>query len=280
MPQQTLEQMLSSEEVAQIIKWYSEENVSLREIEKRTGRGRASLSRMLERLGIKTTVGNHYHKYTFDTKFFETIDTPEKAYWLGFLYADGSIESKDTLRYGEQSFKLQLQEQDKEILEKFNLDLKSTYPIRYDNSHTNRQVILAPRNQKTVDDLIRLGCVERKSLILKFPTEEQVPRKFIRDFIRGYFDGDGSISEYNGEWHINFVGTQDFIRSLYDIIKIGSIYPDKRKTNSWYIGANGNKQILEFYHYLYDGATRYLQRKYDKFQGLLTKYGESQGIKE
>ena len=276
----TLEQTLSSEEVAQIIQWYANENVSLREIEKRTGKSRSALSRMLERLGVKTTVGNHYHKYTFNTNFFEVIDTPEKAYWLGFLYADGSVQSKDTLKYGEQSFKLQLQEQDKEILEKFNLDLQSTYPIRYDNSRANPQVILEPRSQKTVDDLIRLGCVERKSLILKFPTEDQVPKQFIRDFIRGYFDGDGSISEYNGQWHITFVGTQDFITSLYEILQIGSVFPDKRKTNSWYIGINGNKQILSFYHYLYDNATRYLQRKYNKFQGLILKYGESQGIKE
>lgn len=54
-------------------------------------------------------------------------------------------------------------------------------------------VIQSLRSQKTVDDLKQLGCIERKSLILKFPTEEQVPFDLLHHFIRGYFDGDGSI---------------------------------------------------------------------------------------
>jgi uncharacterized protein (DUF608 family) len=65
----------------------------MREIEKQVPYGRASISRMLERLGIKNTSGNHYRKYFFDFDFFEKIDTEKKAYWLGFLYADGCILS-------------------------------------------------------------------------------------------------------------------------------------------------------------------------------------------
>ncbi len=279
-----LEDILSKEEVEQIIAWYTDENVSLRELEKRTGRSRPALSRMLTRLGVKTTTGNHYRKYFFNFDFFSKIDNEKSAYWLGFLYADGSIESKETLKYGEQAFKIAIAEQDLELLEKFKLDIESTYPIRYDDSKVSnsaqRQVIQCLRNQKTVDDLIKLGCVERKSLILQFPSLEQVPLYLLPHFIRGYFDGDGSVSEYKGQWHINFVGTQDFITELYQILQIGSIFPDKRKSNSWYLNINGNVQVTKIYHYLYDNATRYMERKYQKFQPLLNKYGESQGNKE
>lgn len=74
MPQLKLEDMLSQEELEQIITWYSVDNVSLRELEKKTGRSRPALSRMLERLGIKTTTGNHYRKYFFNFDYFSKIE--------------------------------------------------------------------------------------------------------------------------------------------------------------------------------------------------------------
>lgn len=58
---------------------------------------------MLTRLGIKTTVGNHYRYYYFNENFFEKINNELSAYWLGFLYADGCILTPKT---GQQEFKL------------------------------------------------------------------------------------------------------------------------------------------------------------------------------
>lgn len=281
MPQKSLIDLLSQEEIDEIVSLY-QNNISLREIEKRTGHGRPQITRMLENLGVKTTKGNHYRKYFFDFDFFEKIDCDKKAYWLGFMYADGSIEKKS--KYGEQSFKLSLQKSDEEILKNFNEDLKSTYPIYYDDSKHNKnpnhqiQAILNPRKQKTVDDLKKLGCVENKSLILTFPTEDQVPREYVYAFIRGYFDGDGSITQYKNNFTVSIVGTEEFITKLSTYFKGGSILKDKRKKNSWYFNLNGNLQILDFYHKLYDGADRYLLRKYNKFQTLREKYPEREGI--
>lgn len=283
MGQKLLEQQLPEEEVAQLIQMY-QNNISLREIERQTGHNRLAVAKMLERLGIKTITGNHYRKYFFDFNFFETIDNELKAYWLGFFYADGSISNKND-RYGEQEFKLALAESDIEILEKYKEDLNSTYPIRFDKSkqqnNPNHQIqaICCYRSQKTVDDLKKLGCVENKSLILKFPTEEQVPSQFIYHFIRGYFDGDGSISNYNEKYQISFVGTKDFIMKLSQYFNGGSILQDTRKENSWYFNLGGNLQVIEAYHKMYDGANRYMKRKFNKFQDLLNKYGENQGIK-
>ena len=79
------------------------------------------------------------------------------------------------------------------------------------------------RSQKTVEDLKKLGCVENKSLILTFPTEQQVPKEFVYDFIRGYFDGDGSITNCNGNYNLNFVGTKSFITTLSQYFEGGSI---------------------------------------------------------
>lgn len=234
---------------------------------------------MLERLKIKTTVGNHYRKYFFDFDFFEKIDCELKAYWLGFIYADGCILSKN--KTGEQDISIQIAKRDIELLEKFKTDIKSTYPIREDksknrqNSNWQIQVIQCLRSQKTVDDLKRLGCAERKSLILEFPTEKQVPFKFVYDFIRGYFDGDGSITQYKNAFSISITGTKNFITTLSTYFIGGSVVQDKRKTNSWYFNLGGNLQVLQFYHLLYDNKTRYMRRKYDKFQLLVQKYSES-----
>ena len=277
-----LEEIISEQELSEIIKMY-QTNISLREIEKRTHHGRNAIAKMLERLNIKTTTGNHYRKYFFDFDFFEKIDTELKAYWLGFMYADGCILPQDPRGYGEQEFKIQIAKTDLELLEKFKEDIKSTYPIREDTSKNNRnenwqvQVIQSLRSQKTVEDLKRLGCVENKSLILTFPTEEQVPKEFVYDFIRGYFDGDGSVSQYNNNFNINIVGTEQFITTLATYFEGGSVYKDKRKTNSWYYNLGGNQQVIKAYHLLYDNKTRYMQRKYDKFQLLLQKYDESHG---
>lgn len=275
-----LENKISKETLESLIKMY-QDNTSIREISRKTGFNRGTLSRMFERLNVKTTKGNHYRTYFFDFNYFEKIDSSNKAYWLGFLYADGCILPVN--RYGEQTFKLQLGEKDIDALEKFKEDIQSTYPIRRDDSHRIKNpnyqamVLLEQRSQKTVDDLKKLGCVESKSLVLEFPTKEQVPEKYIYDFIRGYFDGDGSISFFKKQnvFQISFVGTEKFIRKLSTFFEGGSIIKDKRRKNSWYFNLGGNLQVLQAYHLMYDNAERYLQRKYDVFQILLNKYNES-----
>ena len=124
----------------------------------------------------------------FDEHKFEKIDTEEKAYWLGFLDADGCIHNGRNYDYG---IELGLQEQDYSHLVKFK-DF-----IEKDNKICYREKINSYRYQfknKTMNkDLINLGCVPHKSLILKFPDEDQVPDNFLIPFIRGYFDGDGSF---------------------------------------------------------------------------------------
>lgn len=262
-------------------------NVSLRQIQERLGVNRRKLSSVLTELGIKTTVGNHYRKYFFDENYFHTIDTQDKAYWLGFFYADGCVLPLNKDGYGEQAFKLALAEKDRKALEDLKEDMHSTYPIRYDFSRHRKiathqvQVLLEQRSQKTVNDLKDKGCVESKSLILEFPTEEQVPRALIYHFIRGYMDGDGSISLSQKGKHLyctfDFVGTENFIKSLSTFFSCGHVIKDKRKKNSWYFRISDRAGCLTAGSLIYQNAHRYLERKHDRFQQFATKYGESQG---
>ena len=100
---------------------------------------------------------------------FETIDTEEKAYWLGFLYADGSVGSKDD------RVELGLAEKDFHHIEKFRDFIGINNKISYREKTKSYRYSFKSQNCK--QDLIKQGCVPKKSLILKYPTYEQVPRE-------------------------------------------------------------------------------------------------------
>ena len=78
---------------------------------------------------------NHFYrqKYKFQENFFEIIDTQEKAYWLGFLFADGNVYKKRN------SYYIKLSVCDKEVVERFKQDISAEYPITvtYSNNRIN-----------------------------------------------------------------------------------------------------------------------------------------------
>ncbi len=131
--------------------------------------------------------------YNINENFFDIIDTQEKSYILGFLYADGTnIDTND----GQNSISFTQLEQDIDILEKINMAMDSTYPIHSYIQKSNDKIKckLSFYSQKISDCLTELGAPPRKSLILEFPNKEMFKSEdLIRHFIRGYFDGDGCI---------------------------------------------------------------------------------------
>jgi hypothetical protein len=140
-------------------------------------KGRQVLTRILKENDIHIRMSDETSKrYTFDETFFEKIDTEEKAYWLGFLYADGYITSPTAQK--NQAFGMNLAIEDKAHVEKFKTSLKATYPIHiysnawssFDNAQDIARLIIT--SQKAVNDLKKLGCVEAKTKKLTFPTEE------------------------------------------------------------------------------------------------------------
>lgn len=271
---------VNSQILEQIIESYKN-GKSLRQIEKEYGVTRQSVAKFLEKENIKTTKGNHYRLYYHNINFFEKIDTEEKAYWLGFMFADGYIVDNSN-RPGEDQFGLALSEEDIDILYKFKKSIEATNPIhtfQRKNNYGNPLSRLQMTSQKTVNDLIDKGCFKQKSCILKPP--KNVPESLIRHFIRGFFDGDGSIYKtYNKKYNkyiygISITSTQEICEWLYDIFSFGSVFKEKRREKTYYFAFGGNNQIKYFYHYLYDNATVWMSRKYNRFQEFLntTKVG-------
>lgn len=210
--------------------------------------------------------------YTLNRKYFEKIDTEDKAYFLGLLYADGcNIKS---------GFTINLQERDRGILDKFNTSLGSNRPLKHIIKDGNRQkqYRLQIINKKMSDDLINLGCVPAKSKILTFPTLKQVPSYLLRHFIRGYFDGDGCISEYKTitSYRVFFSisSTLMFCEGLGNVIDQNfgfgyKIKSDKRCHDLFRQFFIIKKyEIKSFLDWIYKDSTVYLDRKYNKYKEI------------
>jgi len=146
---------------------------------------------------------NISNKIDLDETIFDNIDSEEKAYWLGFIYADGNI-SKNIDR-----FEMNLGQIDLEHMNKFKDFLKYKGEIRFStkfNDRYNKSYTLcriSSRSIHLVQTLNSCGCIPNKSLMLEFPNENIFKDKsLIKHFIRGYWDGDGSLT-YNDKAHRN-----------------------------------------------------------------------------
>lgn len=123
-------------------------------------------------------------------------------------------------------------------------------------------------------NLIDKGVVPRKSLILKFPTEEQVPTELIRHFIRGYFDGDGCISNpLKRAISVSLLGTNDFLKKCLETIghEDRKLIKDKRNTNVQMFILNG-KNAINFLNLMYKDSNVFLQRKYYRYLIYIARY--------
>ena len=132
-------------------------------------------------------------------------------------------------------------------------------------------------SQKTVDDLISHGCVKQKSLILQPPIG--VPDELLHHFIRGFFDGDGSLywnkSAFTAHstwktpsYSINFTSTKEMIEWLIEIAGDGRISKENRREKTYYFKLDGNKKVRRFCDYMYKDATIFMERKYNLYKEL------------
>lgn len=219
-------------------------------------------------------------KYKYNKDYFSKIDTEDKAYWLGFLYADGSINrfyKNDKIR--SMTLELGLAVQDREHLEKFKKCTESNIPIFERTNRLNgkeyQSVRIQWNNTKVCYDLIDLGCTPHKTYDIRMPSYDIVPKEFMRDFLRGFFDGDGciSISEMNSKPHIvvTITGIENMLVDIYEYLisekvirKVPKIHRDKRSKacSIFFYGSDSNKELLD---YLYKDSTIYLDRKYQKY---------------
>lgn len=205
-----------------------------------------------------------------DVDYFEKIDTPQKAYWLGFICADGYI-GKDYCR-------VSILTKDLEILEKFKRDIKSGHKISEIIQHdkrtgkTYKEYSIQVTNKKFARHLEKHGITPNKTDVLGFP--DDLEESMYPYFIAGLFDGDGCVCKIKNTNGIrcNLISTKeildkidDILLAKYGVVPCKHLKVSKNKENVykqyWY------KSSEVFLNYIYSGDKEiYLARKYDVFK--------------
>jgi len=206
-----------------------------------------------KRLDIKAQKGKTGKEvYNFNRRYFKDIDTEEKAYWLGFIYADGNIHNYKV--------RVQLQGKDKEHLVKFAKAIG--FPrIREYERNGKEYCRIGITSIEMVDDLKELGMGEAKTFNMRMP---HIRKDLIRHFARGFFDGDGSISNSRGTKAIYMLGLRSFIEEFNKSLKLPFEIPLKNRKDKdarlAYFQIYG-KKAQEYLRILYEDSTIHLDRK-------------------
>lgn len=217
-------------------------------------------------------------KYKYNKDYFNKIDTAEKAYWLGFLYADGCIN--ELVKNGKtqsMNLELTLADIDKEHIVKFAQAIETNVPIKQKIiTHKGKQYIsnrIIISSTKMCKDLCDLKCVPNKTYNVRLPDATIIPNHFMRDFLRGFFDGDGCIHNKKNQTglSVSFSGMECMLKDIVEFLVknkiinvIPKIYKDKR-SNACSFFIYGNNNSRDFLDYIYKDSTVYLDRKYQLY---------------
>jgi Mor family transcriptional regulator len=215
-------------------------------------------------------------KYHCNDNYFDVVDSSDQAYILGLLWSDGC----NTLDRGQIS--LQLQEQDKHILDSINLLTSNERPLVFTelsamrrNSQNTYTLTLKSDHMSSV--LNDYGMVPRKSLVLQFPN--WLDESLYADFMRGYVDGDGSIyfSEKKRTYRVSLVGTKSFLDKVCLIcdelgVKTSMYHRDSHNDATYILRTTSNGGTITLLQWMYNEANLKLNRKYNTYQQIIDFY--------
>lgn len=237
--------------------------ISQREMARRLKIGKTTINRWSRDLGFI------HKKHTVNEDYFK-MASPEMFYILGYISADGNISWN--LKKGYYSLTITASKKDKEHLEKVRNLLNSSKPLLYSQSTKSYRLIV---NSKQIClDLMKFGILPKKSLTILFP---DLPDKYLKDYIRGYVDGDGSLRYCNRPRSPYFElsicsGSMDFIKSLenkiFQKLKIKSKI-SKNKNNCFILRYSCQRGLV-LARWIYENASLYLSRKFNNYQEALS----------
>ena len=258
--------------------------MSLTKIGKMLGVSRDTISKYLKLNGID--IVNYQNITKFNENIFDNIDNEYKAYWLGFIYADGYISSSDN------NFELSLSIIDLDHLNKFNEFMEHIHNnVKIGDSKYGDKIFKRCRwgvtNKHLWEILNSYGCTPKKSLTLKFPNEsifiesdKYSKEELIRHFIRGYVDGDGCLSFQNKEHTVasmSLLGTEDFLTTLQQYIpeKTHKLQNNSKESCITKVLTYNCRTAYKVASYLYNDSYIYLDRKYNKYLEYCRLYEKS-----
>lgn len=270
----------TDEEVKDLYNLYLK-GISMREIATLINRkSPESVRTLFKRRGYNTSIKR---QYPINETIFNNIDTELKAYYLGLISADGCIHKTNDLS-------IALQQRDGYILKYLRDEIQPLKPLQIIPAKGNKQELLklSIRSQLICSDLIKLGFPPNKSIIgMSFPNLE---KGLVRHFIRGFFDGDGTItgclqkakSRNTGKIidsglsrKVKLVCTsKSFLENINTNLKYLGLSNRKvikdsskvRKTPLFRLCYSSLKDIKKLESLFYNNANYYLKRKKEKFK--------------
>jgi hypothetical protein len=252
---------------------YLRENYQTRtykELAKHLGRTKAAVDiRINSVLGLKKTA------YHYCQDFFSIIDSEEKAYWLGFIAADGSVSINPSNNSCEVAIKLQ--GNDAEHLKKFNKAISGNVPVTtgerpnpFDPSKTYKYAEIRLYSQTMAHDLEKYNIHPNKSLDIE-PPKSLNNTLFMPHYIRGYYDGNGCVIQNGAYISCDFTtGSASMAKALQAILAKNNIRSSiyQERLNTYRIRMHGLQNCDNFLRYIYTGASVWLDRKYTKKERL------------
>lgn len=211
--------------------------------------------------------------WEFREDFFDEIDTVDKAYWLGFFYADAYNSDKIS------TVTLTLASKDKGHLKKLSniLKLPESKINKYSLASGHEACSVKMYSKHMSETLTKRGCPRAKSFIIKYP--EWLDKTLDNHFIRGMFDGDGCLTfrKKQREWKWDLASTKECCQKIKEILnnnlKLNVNYVNISKTNNntYCLETSGNEKINKIMDWLYQGSeiNNRLDRKYEKYEALV-----------
>ena len=231
----------------------------------------STIKKVFNRNGIiknNATLKNHNLKYDF----FSELNTEEKAYFLGLLFTDGSIRNNN--------IRLQLKKSDEYMVKRFRDAMSSDVILQEDKRKGKECIGVEIRNPQAVKDLEKYGIIPNKTYSLDNIHIDLIPEKLRPHYIRGLIDGDGSIyfekvqTGNSIQPVITFTAySEDCVKSFQNFIDNEVLHIKEhnkiQKYNAYCCKWKGVCKVSKIFHYLYDNATIYLIRKFERAEAFL-----------
>lgn len=287
-----LKKQEKNKKIIECAKYYSENiGISIKECAEKFNLKRWDLSNYLKNNNIKkhekmlaTINGEQYiisrkgsreiKKYYFDDTFFDIIDTEEKAYWLGFFLADASISNR------ENKISIALSIRDYDHLHRLKKSLNMTHPIKeFISSNGYKSCMISFHSKNVKEKLMLYNIIPNKKKYGKRPFL-LLNNNLIKHYIRGFFDGDGSVSETirkengNKRYAIEIASCKEMLIFIKNFLANNNIkVSDIKKHMSIYeIKTSNNLEIIKFFNLIYKNANIYLPRKYERLDNISRIY--------
>lgn len=228
----------------------------------------ATILNSFKRFGLVTRRFSRKKNTIIYDNFFDKIDTEIKAYLLGFIAADGNIyKHKHSESY---YLNVSVHEKDLYIIQLLQMYISPTVKIQH--KPEKKQVKIAICSKKLFDSLYMLGIVPNKTY-KEIHTIALLQDNVKPHFIRGFFDGDGTIGKYTTHtnknrdlYSFNIVSKRGLVLThILKEFKISASITYFISKDVFNLSTLNRKDILKIKQYLYTNANFYFTRKRDIF---------------